>query len=972
MVLAAALLAPVKIRIQRVLAALALLAAATAQRVIEEPVYVADDVAPSVVATLEDFLATPIDLLRWSKAAEVMHSITRTDDYAELAYTQALSISGTADSTEVGRSDSAVSSIYAGFADGRYVSYEQSGRDWRYVFRAAGDASAESADWRPWSLATVNEQCTPARGCTPGPRVQAGVVSVRTAHTTSMDRLGQPDSLATWTLGYDPRQRPWYRLAGKTPSASRRPAWAEPYIFSDGSTLGITAIAQIRDGAGVLGVDYKLADVSTLLTTQALEEKPGVWSYLVETNGVLVALSDGAGAGGGGGSTRGGQELISADGSRLRAVDLVQGCVAASAWHLDSLSWAPAESYVFYGECLSTGGVPTGDTFEATASPYRGPGPPGMDWVLVIGQNTTCGDTAIWHFGECVTCGSGTQPTGHRCTPCPENKAGTDGRCKHCPAGKQPDETRSTCAPCADHGFSTPQSECQQCAHPEAEEPNRNQTSCNCRQNYENFARLLQWHQTLAADVEADTCMPCSPEIFPRNNVICPGGPKLGDSGGQAARTWYPKPGWWVANITVPEVFTLTRKKGSSVHQLSDFIYPCPAQSCLGERCRANMTGLLCAQCENPADVKENGICVPVCDGGAQSYWLQRMLKFLVLTLVLRMKTAQLDVEIDGATIAHLTFFGQTLYLLGQFGSNDMFGIRDNSAASETSVQCGFAPSVYQQFVATVFGIPLYMTALLGLILAVEHNRIKPVPIARVREAQQALGQRASSAGSAVKGRLSNKHTRKLFGAQAAVLRGATELAFFTESDRHRDGTHDAPGMWWMLSTLTLKQRLETLTFERTFIEVLMFHYMGITTIVASSLICSEVRSGGETTKLSIVDLSQSCDSTEYQALRFTALVVFCVYSVGFPLILLVRGPFKQKDLGKLCPWRRTDTPSDGNTMLTTGARDDGLDDDTDGAAALQTQAKRRPPKFDRWCRVSNIFRYVVLPNRPSSHSCDI
>ena len=130
------------------------------------------------------------------------------------------------------------------------------------------------------------------------------------------------------------------------------------------------------------------------------------------------------------------------------------------------------------------------------------------------------------------------------------------------------------------------------------------------------------------------------------------------------------------------------------------------------------MTGLLCAECVNDGpdgDVKSNGICVPRCEGGAASYWRNTLGKFLVLTLLLRWKTGQLDVAIDGATIAHLTFFGQTLLLLGQFGEGDLFGFSDlarSTGASEENadaVSCGFQLPMFQQFMVTVVVIPLYL-----------------------------------------------------------------------------------------------------------------------------------------------------------------------------------------------------------------------------------------------------------------------
>ena len=98
--------------------------------------------------------------------------------------------------------------------------------------------------------------------------------------------------------------------------------------------------------------------------------------------------------------------------------------------------------------------------------------------------------------------------------------------------------------------------------------------------------------------------------------------------------------------------------------------------------------------------------------------------------------------------------------------------------------------------------------------------------------------------------------------------------------------------MWWMVSCLCLKKKLERLAIERTLIELLMFHYMGITTIAFSVLVCREVTSGGVIYSLSTADLAVSCDTTEFMLLRFCACLVFVCYSLGFPLfIVLVSAP---------------------------------------------------------------------------------
>ncbi|MBT5266328.1 MAG: hypothetical protein HOL85_15945, partial [Rhodospirillaceae bacterium] len=67
---------------------------------------------------------------------------------------------------------------------------------------------------------------------------------------------------------YDPRTRPWYRLAVERVG----PVWTEAYVFASSGKLGVTHATPIYDGAGVLwgivGVDMSLAVLSeTLLRT---------------------------------------------------------------------------------------------------------------------------------------------------------------------------------------------------------------------------------------------------------------------------------------------------------------------------------------------------------------------------------------------------------------------------------------------------------------------------------------------------------------------------------------------------------------------------------------------------------------------------------------------------------------------------------------------------------------------------------
>src|SRR5690606_15733873 len=66
--------------------------------------------------------------------------------------------------------------------------------------------------------------------------------------------------------GYDPRTRPFYRLAAAA-AAARRGVWTPPYVFEGQDVPGITyALPLYRDGAlrGVFTIDFDLARLSEL------------------------------------------------------------------------------------------------------------------------------------------------------------------------------------------------------------------------------------------------------------------------------------------------------------------------------------------------------------------------------------------------------------------------------------------------------------------------------------------------------------------------------------------------------------------------------------------------------------------------------------------------------------------------------------------------------------------------------------
>ncbi len=92
------------------------------------------------------------------------------------------------------------------------------------------------------------------------------------------------------TAAYDPRTRPWYRLASET----GRLSWIEPYVFFTDKRPGIACALPLygdaRQLAGVIGADIGIADLSRLLGTLSIG-RTGRASILT-ADGRLIAHPD--------------------------------------------------------------------------------------------------------------------------------------------------------------------------------------------------------------------------------------------------------------------------------------------------------------------------------------------------------------------------------------------------------------------------------------------------------------------------------------------------------------------------------------------------------------------------------------------------------------------------------------------------------------------------------------------------------
>lgn len=89
---------------------------------------------------------------------------------------------------------------------------------------------------------------------------------------------------------YDPRKRPWFRLAADSPIE----VWTDPYIFYTSQRPGLTVARAVRadDGAlvGVMGADIELTALSSFLRTQRVGSSGA--AFIVYSNGDVLAHPD--------------------------------------------------------------------------------------------------------------------------------------------------------------------------------------------------------------------------------------------------------------------------------------------------------------------------------------------------------------------------------------------------------------------------------------------------------------------------------------------------------------------------------------------------------------------------------------------------------------------------------------------------------------------------------------------------------
>ena len=298
---------------------------------------------------------------------------------------------------------------------------------------------------------------------------------------------------------------------------------------------------------------------------------------------------------------------------------------------------------------------------------------------------------------------------------------------------------------------------------------------------------------------------------------------------------------------------------------LDSFVYPCPRTVCVGhdttnggtltgcyyDLLQTGNTGMLCGDCKYLGEydptrsktVKVNGKCYPRCEGsaGTVKYWAQFFVQYFALALLLRLNGGLLDVHVDGATINHLTFFFQTCQLTGKFGKADLFGIlslRDyintkgfSDPNQVEASHCKSAFDMYGQFYVMVLAVPLFMSLFSMVLLWFENRKNARQTMMEMLKFER----RAGFVDDDLVPPPSTTASCKSFLANIPVLEHkiaesskAYRLDYLQNSTAYMAADDDrqefgAPGMWWLVTCVTMQQGLRSVALKRTVVEICMF-----------------------------------------------------------------------------------------------------------------------------------------------------
>lgn len=115
------------------------------------------------------------------------------------------------------------------------------------------------------------------------------VSPTRRVTTKTFDRQRRLISASTAPNNYDPRTRPWFKLAVAAPS---QVVWTAPYVFASTRQPGITTAAAVRQPGGslvVFGVDVQLRNITELL--KSVQISPHGRAFVADMNFHAIAAS---------------------------------------------------------------------------------------------------------------------------------------------------------------------------------------------------------------------------------------------------------------------------------------------------------------------------------------------------------------------------------------------------------------------------------------------------------------------------------------------------------------------------------------------------------------------------------------------------------------------------------------------------------------------------------------------------------
>jgi PAS domain-containing protein len=102
------------------------------------------------------------------------------------------------------------------------------------------------------------------------------------------------DLAALLPADFDVEQRPWYIAASPKQNPGRDVVWSEPYLDAANNGVVVTSSLPIIDEhsvfRGVIAIDLKLADITTLISTIRYGESG--YAFLIDRDGHMIAVSE--------------------------------------------------------------------------------------------------------------------------------------------------------------------------------------------------------------------------------------------------------------------------------------------------------------------------------------------------------------------------------------------------------------------------------------------------------------------------------------------------------------------------------------------------------------------------------------------------------------------------------------------------------------------------------------------------------